>query len=59
MNAQLLQVYKMYLYIIKKITNIQWTRTEVSSSPAPPLKNSQNLHNPLWRALASKPLNRL
>ena len=29
MNAQLLQVYKMYLYIKKK-SNIQWTRTEVS-----------------------------
>ena len=31
-----------------------------SCSPAPPApKNSQNLCNPLWRALASKPLNRL
>ena len=36
----------------------QWTRTEVSSPPPPP-KNLPNLCNPLWRALASKPLNRL
>ena len=42
---------------------VEWTRTEVSSSPALLLllsrKNSQNLHNPLWRALASKPMNQL
>ena len=31
----------------------------LSCSPAPPPKNSQNLCNPLWRALASKLLNRL
>ena len=31
----------------------------MSSSSSPPLKNSQNLCNPLWRALTSKPLNRL
>ena len=42
-------------------TSHQWTRTKVSCSPPPaaPPKNSQNLRNPLWRALASKPLNQL
>ena len=31
----------------------------IGSCSSPPPKNSQNLCNPLWRALASKPLNRL
>ena len=45
-------------HIKQKSMYNQWTRTKVSSSSSPP-KNSQNLRNPLWRALASKPLNRL
>ena len=38
----------------------QWTRTKVSSSPQLLFrKNLPNLRNPIWRALASKPLNPL
>ena len=41
----------------------QWTRTKVSSSPLLLFRKTchifANLRNPLWRALASKPLNRL
>ena len=42
-HSQLLQVYKMYFHI-KKITNIQWTRTKVSSSP-PLLLLLRKTHN--------------
>ena len=48
-HSQLLQVYKMYFLYKKKITNIQWTRTKVSSSPPLLLllrKNSQKSSQP-------------